>query len=80
MDKTKTVRTRDDVVRLLGVALRHEWAVSFEYIVHAYSIPKGKYFYEDPVLKQRTDVRGQTIQIGIDEMYHALQLGHILTR
>jgi len=80
MDKTKTVRTRDDVVRLLGAALRHEWAVSFEYVVHAYSIPKGKYFYEDPVLKQRTDVRGQTIQIGIDEMYHALQLGHILTQ
>jgi bacterioferritin (cytochrome b1) len=80
MEKIKTVKTRDDVVALLAVALRHEWAVSFEYVSHAYSIPKGKYFYEDPILKQRTDVRGQTIQIGIDEMYHALQLGIILTQ
>jgi len=31
-------------------------------------------------LKQRTDARAQTIQIGIDEMYHALQLGVILTQ
>jgi len=80
MDKIKTVKTRDDVLKLLSTALSHEWAVSFEYVIHAYSIPKGKYFYQDPVLKQRTDVRGQTIQIGIDEMYHALQLGAILTQ
>lgn len=80
MKKVKTVKTRDDVLKLLTVALRHEWAVSFEYVIHAYSIPKGRYFYEDPVLKQRTDVRAQTIQIGIDEMYHALQLGVILTQ
>lgn len=80
MEKVKTVRTRDDVARLLTIALRHEWAVSFEYVIHAYSIPKGKYFYEDPVLEQRTDIRSQTIQIGVDEMYHALQLGTTLTR
>jgi bacterioferritin (cytochrome b1) len=80
MDKIKTVRNRDDVIRLLSAALQHEWAVSFEYIVHAYSMPKGKFFYDDPVLRQRTDARAQTIQIGIDEMYHALQLGIVLTR
>ncbi len=80
MDRIKTVKTRDDVVRLLSAALEHEWAVSFEYVVHAYSMPKGKFLYDDPVLKQRTDARAQTIQIGIDEMYHALQLGVILTQ
>jgi len=80
MDKIKSVRSRDDVVRLLSAALQHEWAVSFEYVVHAYSMPKGKFFYDDPVLKQRTDARAQTIQIGIDEMYHALQLGIVLTQ
>ena len=80
MDKIKAVKTRDDVLKLLATALSHEWAVSFEYVIHAYSIPKGKYFYEDPILKQKTDIRGQTIQIGIDEMYHALQLGTILTQ
>jgi bacterioferritin (cytochrome b1) len=80
MEKVQSVRNRDDVVRLLSAALRHEWAVSFEYVVHAYSMPKGKFLYEDPVLKQTTDARAQTIQIGIDEMYHALQLGVILTQ
>jgi bacterioferritin (cytochrome b1) len=80
MDSIKTVKTRDDVVRLLSAALEHEWAVSFEYVVHAYSMPKGRFFYDDPVLKQRTDARAQTIQIGIDEMYHALQLGLILNQ
>jgi bacterioferritin (cytochrome b1) len=80
MEKIKSVKTRDDVLKLLTTALTHEWAVSFEYVIHAYSIPKGKYLYQDPILKQRTDVRGQTIQIGIDEMYHALQLGIILTQ
>jgi bacterioferritin (cytochrome b1) len=80
MEKMINVRSREDVLKLLSIALRHEWAVSFEYVIHAYSIPKGKYFYEDPVLRQKMDVRGQTIQIGIDEMYHALQLGVIITR
>jgi hypothetical protein len=80
MDKINNVRTRDDVVRLLSSALKHEWAVSFEYVVHAYSMPKGKFLYDDPVLKQKTDARAQTIQIGIDEMYHVLQLGITLTR
>lgn len=80
MDKIKAVENRDDAVRLLATALQHEWAVSFEYVVHAYSMPKGKFFYDDPVLKQKTDARAQTIQIGIDEMYHALQLGITLTQ
>ncbi len=80
MDKIKSVRNRDDVVNLLSSALQHEWAVSFEYVIHAYSMPKGKFFYDDPVLKQRTDARAQTIQIGIDEMYHALQLGIVLAQ
>jgi len=80
MDKVKAVRTRDDAARLLAAALRHEWAVSFEYVVHAYSMPKGKFLYDDPLLKQRTDARAQMIQIGIDEMYHALQLGVVLTQ
>jgi bacterioferritin (cytochrome b1) len=80
MEKIRSVRNRDDVVRLLSAALRHEWAVSFAYVIHAYSMPKGKFLYEDPVLKQTTDARAQTIQIGIDEMYHALQLGVLLTQ
>ena len=29
-------------------------------------------------MKIRKDMRAQTIQIGIDEMYHALQLGIVL--
>ena len=80
MDKIPSIRNRDDVVRLLAAALDHEWAVSFEYVVHAYSMPKGRFFYEDPVLGQTTDARAQTIQIGVDEMYHALQLGITLAR
>jgi bacterioferritin (cytochrome b1) len=80
MEKIQSVRNRDDVVRLLSAALRHEWAVSFEYVMHAYAMPKGRLLYEDPVLKQTTDARAQTIQIGIDEMYHALQLGVSLTQ
>jgi hypothetical protein len=80
METIRSVKTREDAVHLLAVALHHEWAVSFEYVVHAYSMPKAKFFYEDPILKQTTDVRGQTIQIGIDEMYHALQLGITLAR
>jgi bacterioferritin (cytochrome b1) len=80
MDKVRSVRTRDDVIRLMAAALNHEWAVSFEYVIHAYSMPKGRFLYEDPVLGQTTDARAQTIQIGIDEMYHALQLGITLSR
>jgi len=80
VEKIRSVRTREDVVRLLRAALEHEWAVSFEYVVHAYSMPKGRFLYDDPVMGQRTDARAQSIQIGIDEMYHALQLGIILTR
>lgn len=79
MEKIKQVKTGGDALRYLDVALKHEWAVSFEYVVHAYSMPKGKFFYEDPVMKQRMDARAQAIQIGIDEMYHALQLGIIIT-
>jgi bacterioferritin (cytochrome b1) len=80
MDKIRAVRNRDDLIRLLSAALHHEWAVSFEYVIHAYSMPKGRFLYDDPVLKQTTDARAQTIQIGIDEMYHALQLGITLAR
>lgn len=80
MENFKNIRTKEDAVKLLNVALEHEWAVSFEYLFHAYSYPKGKFFYQDPVLKRRQDVRAQTIQIGIDEMYHSLQLGIIITQ
>ncbi len=80
MDRIQTVKTREDAARLLAAALRHEWAVSFEYVTHAYSMPKGRFLYDDPFLMQRTDARAQTIQIGIDEMYHALQLGIVLTQ
>ena len=80
MEKIKTVETKEDAIKLLNTALEHEWAVSFEYTIHAYSMPKGKFWYEDPVMKNRTDARAQTIQIGIDEMYHALQLGIIITQ
>ncbi len=80
MKKIERITSEQDVIQLLNIALEHEWAVSFEYTIHAYSMPKGKFFYEDPVMKLRTDVRAQTIQIGIDEMYHALQLGIIITQ
>jgi len=69
---------KDSALELMTFALEHEWAVSFEYLLHAYSLPKAKFFYEDPVMKLRTDIRAQTIQIGIDEMYHALQLGIVI--
>jgi len=68
------------VLELMNIALEHEWAVSLEYLIHAYSMAKGKHFYEDPIMQQRTDVRAQTIQIGIDEMYHSLQLGIVITQ
>lgn len=80
MDEIKHIETKEDALKLLNIALEHEWAVSFEYTIHAYSMPKGKFFYEDPIMKHKTDVRAQTIQIGIDEMYHALQLGTIITQ
>lgn len=78
MEKVRRIDTEEDAIRLLQAALEHEWAVSFEYTIHAYSMPKGKFFYDDPIMKLRTDARAQTIQIGIDEMYHSLQLGIIL--
>jgi len=78
MEKIKRIDTHEDLLKYLTVALEHEWAVSIEYLYHAYSMPKGKFFYDDPVMKQRNDARGQTIQIGIDEMYHALQLGVVI--
>jgi bacterioferritin (cytochrome b1) len=80
MEKIKNIQTKEDAIKLMNIALEHEWAVSFEYIIHAYSMPKGKFFYTDPVMKRAQDVRAQTIQIGIDEMYHALQLGIIITQ
>lgn len=78
MEKTGPIRTKEDAIKLLNIALEHEWAVSFEYTIHAYSMPKAKFFYDDPVMKIRRDARAQTIQIGIDEMYHSLQLGIII--
>jgi len=75
MERSLKIETHGDLIRYLTIALEHEWAVSIEYLFHAYAMPKGRFFYEDPVLKLRTDVRGQWIQIGIDEMYHTLQLG-----
>ncbi len=75
MERFLKIETHGDLIKYLTIALEHEWAVSIEYLFHAYAMPKGKFFYEDPVLKLRTDVRGQWIQIGIDEMYHALQIG-----
>lgn len=80
MQKIKSIETKEDVIKLLNLALEHEWAVSFEYVIHAYSMAKGKYFYFDPIMKIQKDARAQTIQIGIDEMYHALQLGIIITK
>lgn len=80
MKKIKQIKTIEDTIKLLNIALEHEWAVSLEYTIHAYSMPKGKFFYEDPIMKQKTDARAQTIQIGIDEMYHSLQLGIIITQ
>ncbi len=78
MENTNAIATKEDAIQLLNVALEHEWAVSFEYTIHAYSMPKGKFLYQDPVMKKITDARAQTIQIGIDEMYHSLQLGIII--
>lgn len=80
MENIKNIKSTDDAIKLMNTALEHEWAVSFEYLFHAYSFPKGKFFYQDPILKRRQDVRAQTIQIGIDEMYHSLQLGIIITQ
>jgi len=80
METIKHIRSEEDAIKLMNIALEHEWAVSFEYLFHAYSFPKGKFFYRDPVLKRKQDVRAQTIQIGIDEMYHSLQLGIIITK
>ncbi len=80
MDKIKSIHTKEDAIQLMNIALEHEWAVSFEYILHAYSMPKGKFFYQDPILKRLQDARAQTIQIGIDEMYHSLQLGIIINQ
>jgi bacterioferritin (cytochrome b1) len=80
MENIKNIKSTEDAIKLLNVALEHEWAVSFEYLFHAYSFPKGKFFYQDPILKRRQEVRAQTIQIGIDEMYHSLQLGIIINQ
>jgi bacterioferritin (cytochrome b1) len=80
MEKSKHIASQEDAIKLLNTALEHEWAVSFEYTIHAYSMPKGKFLYEDPIMKLGTDIRAQIIQIGIDEMYHALQLGTIITQ
>ena len=78
MKKIGLIQTEEQAIQLLNIALEHEWAVSFEYSIHAYSMPKATFFYQDPIMQVRKDARAQTIQIGIDEMYHALQLGLII--
>jgi len=78
MKKLFLVNNKKTLIKYLNIALEHEWAVSFEYVIHAYSMPKARYFYLDPVMKCRFDARAQTIQIGIDEMYHALQIGLLI--
>ncbi len=78
MPAVSRITSADEALALLQTALKHEWAVSLEYLIHAYSMPKGKYFYDDPVVSARLDIRAQTIQIGIDEMYHALQMGLVI--
>jgi len=78
MEQIKFIETEEDAIKLMNIALEHEWAVSLEYVIHAYSMPKGKFFYDDPIMKIKADARRQTIQIGIDEMYHSLQLGIII--
>ena len=78
MEPLAQVDNEQQVLELLTGSLKHEWAVSLEYIIHAYSLPKGKYFYSDPVVDSVLDMRAQTIQVGIDEMYHALQMGLVI--
>ncbi len=78
MEPLERVDNDQDILELLNGSLKHEWAVSLEYLVHAYSMPKGKYVYTDPVVAAVLDMRAQTIQIGIDEMYHALQMGLVV--
>jgi bacterioferritin (cytochrome b1) len=80
MDIIHRINSKDDILKIMNIALEHEWAVSLEYLYHAYSMPKGKFFYNDPIMRETMDVRAQTIQIGIDEMYHALQLGIIIRK
>jgi len=78
MEIMRQIKNKEDMLKIMNIALEHEWAVSLEYLIHAYSMPKGKFFYQDPIMKGPMDARRQTIQIGIDEMYHALQLGIII--
>lgn len=78
MEKIKKIKDGQDVLKLLTVAIEHEWAVSLEYLIHAYSMPKARFFYQDPIMEISMDIRSQVIQIGLDEMYHAFQLGLIL--
>ncbi len=43
VEKISNVTSPEEARHLLEIALRHEWAVSFEYVKHAYSMPKGKW-------------------------------------
>lgn len=80
MEKTEHIASQEDTIKLLNIALKHEWAVNLESSIHTYSMPKGKFFYEDLLTKRKTDIRAQTIQIGSREMDHALQLGIVITQ
>ena len=53
MERITRINNNEDAVKLMNAALEHEWAVSFEYVVHAYSMPKGKYMYNDPIMKRQ---------------------------
>ena len=57
MESTKQIKTKEDALKLLNIALEHEWAVSFEYTIHAYSMPKATFFYVDPIMRYKTDAR-----------------------
>jgi len=41
MEKFYEIDDRECLIKYLNMALEHEWAVSFEYVVHAYSMPKA---------------------------------------
>ena len=45
-------------VRKKTVSHPCELATRFEYVIHACSMPKGKFLYLDPILKKTTDAAG----------------------
>jgi hypothetical protein len=49
---TRPIIRTDDALRWMTAALEQEWTVSFEYLIHAYSMPKGEYFYREHIFTQ----------------------------